>query len=62
LMLPNHRITVRVSTLWWQWDPRDTRHWIEVELPAPLTVDAYRTGRDPALEAIAAFQDTPAPS
>ena len=57
LVLPNHRITVRVSTLWWQWDPRDTRQWIEVELPAPLTVDAYRTGHDPALEAIAAFQD-----
>ena len=22
LVLPNQRITVRVSTLWWQWDPR----------------------------------------
>jgi hypothetical protein len=54
LELPNHPITLRVSTLWWQWDPRDTRPWIGVELPAPLTVDAYRTGRDPALEAIAA--------
>lgn len=55
LVLPNQQITVRVSTLWWQWDPRDTRPWIAVNRAAPLTVDAYRTGRDPALEAIAAF-------
>jgi hypothetical protein len=55
VVLPNQRITVRVSTLWWQWDPRETRQWIDVALPAPLTVDAYRAGRDPALEAIAAF-------
>jgi hypothetical protein len=55
LVLPNQRITVRVSTLWWQWDPRDTRPWITVDLAAPLTANAYRTGRDPALEAIAAF-------
>lgn len=54
LELPNHPITLRVSTLWWQWDPRDTRPWIDVEFSAPLTVDAYRDGRDPALEAIAA--------
>jgi hypothetical protein len=46
---------VRVSTLWWQWDPLDTRPWIPVELTAPLTMDAYRTGRDPSLEAIAAY-------
>jgi hypothetical protein len=55
LLLPNQQITLRVSTLWWQWDPRDTRPWIAVNLAAPLTVDAYRTGRDPALEAVAAF-------
>ncbi len=60
LVLPHHRITVRVSSLWWQqWDPRDMRRWIEVDLPTPLTVDAYRTGRDPALEAIAKFPDPP---
>lgn len=55
LPLPNLGITVRVSTLWWQWDPLDTRPWIPVELTAPLTMDAYRTGRDPSLEAIAAY-------
>jgi hypothetical protein len=56
LVLPNSGIVVRVSTLWWQyWDQRDTRPWIEVDLPAPLTVDDYRAGRDPALAAIAAY-------
>jgi hypothetical protein len=53
LVLPNLRITVRVSTLWWQWDPRLSRPWIAMDLPAALTIDAYRSGRDPALEAIA---------
>jgi hypothetical protein len=55
LFLPNLRITVRVSTLWWQWDPRLSRPWIAVDVPAPLTIDAYRGGRDPALEAIASL-------
>jgi hypothetical protein len=54
LVMPNSKVTMRVSTLWWQyWDPRDTREWIAVHLAAPLTVDAYRSGRDPAIEAIA---------
>jgi len=54
LVLPNSRVTFRVSTLYWQqWDPRDTRAWIAPELAAPLTFAAYRAGRDPALEAIA---------
>lgn len=54
LPLPNHRLTVRVSTLGWQyWDPRDTRPWIAPEVEAPLTLADYAAGRDPALEAIA---------
>jgi hypothetical protein len=55
LVLPNLRITIRVSTLWWQWDPRHTRPWIAVDIPAALTIDAYRSGRDPALAAIASL-------
>jgi hypothetical protein len=56
LVLPNHKVTVRVSTLYWQYmDPRDTRPWITPDVAAPLTVDAYKAGRDPALEAIARF-------
>lgn len=56
LVLPNSKITLRVSSLWWQyWDPRETRPWISPEIAAPLTARAYEAGRDPALEAIARF-------
>lgn len=60
LVLPNHRVTLRVSTLWWQyWDPRDPRPWIAPEVAAPLTAGSYAAGRDPALEEIA--RHAPAP-
>ena len=56
LVMPNSKVTLRVSTLWWQyWDTRDTRPWIAPEIAVLLTADAYRAGRDPALEAIAGF-------
>ena len=52
IMLPNSHLTVRVSSLYWQQsDPRDTREFIEVNIPAPLTFADYAAGRDPALEA-----------
>ena len=51
IVLPNSRLTVRVSSLYWQQsDPRDTRPYIEVNVPAPLTYGDYAAGRDPALE------------
>ena len=60
LVLPNSGVTVRVSSLWWQyWDTRDTRPWIAPEIAAPLTVGAYSAGRDPALEAIERFLPQP---
>jgi hypothetical protein len=60
LVMPNSRVTLRVSSLWWQyWDTRDTRPWIVPEVAAPLTVQAYAAGRDPALEAIAHFVPRP---
>jgi hypothetical protein len=53
ITLPNSKVTVRVSTLYWQyWHPRDDRSWIEPHVPAALTFEAYRQGRDPALEAV----------
>ena len=56
----NSRVTVRVSSLWWQfWDPRDTRPWIAPEVAAPMTVGSDRAGRDPALAAIAHFVPMP---
>ena len=60
LLLPNNKVTVRVSSLWWQlWDPRDTRPWVAPDIAAPLTLEAYASGRDPALEAIARFLPGP---
>jgi hypothetical protein len=52
IVLPNSRVTVRVSSLYWQyWDPRDDRPWIPVDIAAPLTFQAYEAAADPALEA-----------
>jgi len=51
--LPQTGVTVRISTLYWQYsDPRDRRQAISPHLPAPLTPRALRSGRDPALETI----------
>jgi hypothetical protein len=52
IVMPNSRVTVRVSTLWHQYlDTRDKRPLIAPAIPAPLTFAAYAAGRDPALEA-----------
>jgi len=52
IVLPNSHLTVRVSSLYWQQsDPRDTRPYIEVGVPAAMTFADYAAGRDPALEA-----------
>ena len=51
--LPNSKIALWASTLWWQdMDPRDSRKWKAPDLAADLTIDAYSDGRDPAMEAI----------
>lgn len=60
LVTPNSKVTLRVSTLYWQfWDPRDTRPWIAPQIAADLTAEAYAAGRDPALEAIAHYVPQP---
>jgi hypothetical protein len=56
LVLPNSHVTVRVSTLYWQfWDPRDTRPWIDPTVRTSFTLADYRAGRDPALAAALAY-------
>ena len=51
IVLPNSRLTVRVSSLYWQQsDPRDNREFMPVSVAAPLTFADYAAGRDPALE------------
>jgi tetratricopeptide (TPR) repeat protein len=51
--LPNSKMVVGASTLWWQdADPRDRRKWTAPDLAAELSFDDYRKGRDPALDLI----------
>ena len=58
--LPHSKLTVRLSTLWWQdMDPRDTRVWQAPDLATELTFADYRSGRDPAMEAILNFKPGP---
>ncbi|MEO6391274.1 MAG: hypothetical protein ABIP75_05435 [Pyrinomonadaceae bacterium] len=53
IMLPNSKLEARVSTLYWQdVDPRDDRPWTPPEIAAELSSEDYRTGRDPALQAV----------
>jgi hypothetical protein len=61
IRLPNSGVTVRVSTLYWQFsDPRDLRPWTPPEVATELTFDDYRHNRDPALEAALAWAPEPA--
>ena len=53
IVMPNSRMTLRVSTLWWQYlDPRDKRAMIEPTIKVGLTYADYAAARDPALAAI----------
>ena len=51
--LPNSKLTVRASTLWWQdLDPRDERFWTAPEIAAEISSEDYRSGRDTAFQAV----------
>ena len=59
VVLPNSKLTVRLSTLWWQdMDPRDKRIWQAPDLSTELTFADYRAGRDPAMNAILHYDPT----
>ena len=50
--LPNSRIAVRVSRLYWEFGgPDDHRIWIEPQIAVPPTLADWNAGRDAALEA-----------
>ena len=51
-LLPNSNVTLRISSLYWQWSPTDTRSWIAPHADAPPTREADLAGRDPALDLI----------
>jgi hypothetical protein len=56
IVLPESGLTVRAAYLRWQQrDPRDDRACTEPHVHAPFTVEAWREGRDPALEAALAW-------
>jgi tetratricopeptide (TPR) repeat protein len=60
VLLPNSKLTVRLSTLWWQdMDPRDQRVWQAPDLSTELTFSDYHSGRDPAMDAILNFKPGP---
>lgn len=51
--LPNSKLTVRASTLWWQdLDPRDDRFWTAPEIAAETSSEDYLKNIDPPMEAI----------
>jgi tetratricopeptide (TPR) repeat protein len=53
ITLPNSKIKVFVSTLYWQEaDPRDRRLWIAPQIAADLSIEDYRNNVDPAMRAI----------
>jgi hypothetical protein len=56
ITLPNSKITVRVSTLWWQEDPRDMRQWKGPDVAAELTSRDYASNLDPAFQAVQAYR------
>ena len=59
ITLPKSRITVRVSTLWWQEDPRDTRQWKAPDIAAELGSTDYRDNVDPALQTVLTYRPEP---
>ncbi|MEO6654536.1 MAG: tetratricopeptide repeat protein, partial [Pyrinomonadaceae bacterium] len=51
--LPNSRLNVQISTLYWQdMDPRDNRQWTAPQVAASLSSTDYSKAVDPALQAI----------
>jgi len=52
VQLPNTNLTLRISSLYWQWSPTDDRPWIAPHIEAPPSRRAELDGRDPAMEAI----------
>ncbi|HET6669433.1 MAG TPA: tetratricopeptide repeat protein [Pyrinomonadaceae bacterium] len=54
--LPNSKLGIQASTLWWQdMDPRDTRKWTAPQIAAELTSADYKANVDPAMAAILKF-------
>lgn len=56
VQLPNSKIVIQASTLWWQdQDPRDRRPWTAPEIAAELSSTEYMANVDPAMKAIMSY-------
>ena len=55
--LPNSKLTVRASTLWWQdLDPRDEREWTAPEIAVEFSSEDYRNNIDPAMNEVFSYK------
>ena len=60
LTLPNSKIQIYLSTLWWQdLDERDKRAWQAPDVAAEPTIKDFDAGRDPVMEAVLQWKDRP---
>jgi hypothetical protein len=57
-LMPNSRISVRSSIVWWQ-DGQNDAPWTWIDVATPLTFADYVRGHDPALAAALAFRPEP---
>lgn len=56
LVLPNSKLDVRISTIWWQdADPRDTRLWTAPEISVELSSEDFSSNYDAVLQAVIAY-------
>lgn len=56
-VLPNSKLNIVLSWLWWQnMDPRDKRQWTSPDLAASMCVEDYKTGFDSALHIITNYK------
>ncbi|SIQ70373.1 hypothetical protein SAMN05421545_1131 [Pontibacter lucknowensis] len=59
MQLPNSKLTIRVSTIYWRdWDVDEKRPWTAPDIPVGYTSTDYLQGRDPVLEAVLAMPTT----
>ena len=60
IALPNSKIKIYLSTLWWQdLDERDKRQWQAPDVTVEPTIRDFDAGRDPVMEAVLRWQNRP---
>jgi tetratricopeptide (TPR) repeat protein len=60
LTLPNSKIPIYLSALWWQdLDERDKRAWQAPDIAAEPTIGDFAAGRDPVMQAVLHWQNKP---